>query len=285
MFELALCPPMVCGGRTEPGRPGWSRAERARRPCRRPGRPASPGRRKAPGGARRPTPRGEHTPRRSRPRPAPSTATRCAARSWPRCAPPWSTASWPPARCTRRRRSASGSGSPPPPYARRCSSSPSRAPSRSCRTGAFGSPSAAPRELAELAEVRALIEVPVMLRLARTVPARRWAELRPLAEATVEAAATGDRAGYAERDRAFHRAVLALAGNQQLVQVADELHRRAQWPLTARAGRAPRRPGGRRGRTPGTAGRPVRPEPAGRPGAGARALHRLDPLSPADGRV
>ncbi|MFE9369655.1 GntR family transcriptional regulator [Streptomyces sp. NPDC006711] len=89
------------------------------------------------------------------------------------------------------------------------------------------------RELAELAEVRAMIEVPVMLRLARTVPARRWVELRPLAEATIEAAATGDRAGYAERDRAFHRAVLALAGNEQLVQVADDLHRRAQWPLTA----------------------------------------------------
>ncbi|MFE4858838.1 GntR family transcriptional regulator [Streptomyces sp. NPDC056670] len=90
-----------------------------------------------------------------------------------------------------------------------------------------------PRELAELAEVRAMIEVPVMLRLARTVPAARWAELRPLAEATTEAAATGDRAGYAECDRAFHRAVLALAGNEQLVQVADDLHRRAQWPLTA----------------------------------------------------
>ncbi|NUS77551.1 MAG: GntR family transcriptional regulator, partial [Streptomyces sp.] len=73
------------------------------------------------------------------------------------------------------------------------------------------------RELAELAEVRALIEVPVMLRLARTTPAERWAELRPVAEATVRAASTGCRATYAESDRAFHRAVLALAGNEQLV--------------------------------------------------------------------
>ncbi|WP_199783200.1 GntR family transcriptional regulator, partial [Streptomyces alboniger] len=47
------------------------------------------------------------------------------------------------------------------------------------------------RELGELAEVRALIEVPVMLRLARTVPAARWSELLPLAEATVTAAAGG----------------------------------------------------------------------------------------------
>ncbi|MFB6627681.1 GntR family transcriptional regulator [Streptomyces sp. NPDC056374] len=88
-----------------------------------------------------------------------------------------------------------------------------------------------PRELAELAEVRALIEVPVMLRLARTVPAGRWAELRPLAEATSAAAARGDRAHYAEADRAFHRAVLSLAGNEQLLAVADDLHRRSQWPL------------------------------------------------------
>ncbi|MFE6783069.1 GntR family transcriptional regulator [Streptomyces sp. NPDC057680] len=88
-----------------------------------------------------------------------------------------------------------------------------------------------PRELAELAEVRALIEVPVMLRLARTVPAGRWAELRPLAEATSTAAARGDRAHYAEADRAFHRAVLSLAGNEQLLAVADDLHRRSQWPL------------------------------------------------------
>ncbi|ANP50358.1 DNA-binding GntR family transcriptional regulator [Streptomyces griseochromogenes] len=86
------------------------------------------------------------------------------------------------------------------------------------------------RELAELAEVRALIEVPVVLRLARTVPPERWAELRPLAEATVRAASSGCAATYAESDRAFHRAVLTLAGNRQLVQVAEDLHRRSQWP-------------------------------------------------------
>ncbi|MCQ0025194.1 GntR family transcriptional regulator [Streptomyces somaliensis DSM 40738] len=90
-----------------------------------------------------------------------------------------------------------------------------------------------PRELAELAEVRALIEIPVMLRLARTVPAGRWAELRPLAEATAAAAAHGDLAAYGESDRAFHRALLGLAGNEQLVAVADDLHRRSQWPLVS----------------------------------------------------
>lgn len=96
------------------------------------------------------------------------------------------------------------------------------------------------REHSELAEVRALIEVPVILRLVSAVPARQWATLRPLAEASVTAAALGDRVRYAESDRAFHGAVLSLSGNRRLVEVAADLHRRAQRPplgapLTCRA--------------------------------------------------
>ncbi|WP_171162308.1 GntR family transcriptional regulator [Streptomyces sp. I05A-00742] len=87
-------------------------------------------------------------------------------------------------------------------------------------------------DLAELAEVRGLLEVPTLLRLARTVPAVRWQELLPLAETASSVARGGDRAAYAEADRAFHRALLGLGGNRQLVAVADELHRRAQWPGT-----------------------------------------------------
>lgn len=98
------------------------------------------------------------------------------------------------------------------------------------------------RDLAELAEIRALLEVPVVLGLARTVPSGRWEALRPLAAATVTAAALGDRAAYAESDRAFHGAVLALSGNRQLVAVADDLHRRAQWPLAAPGPLRPSRP-------------------------------------------
>ncbi|MET9366551.1 GntR family transcriptional regulator [Streptomyces griseoflavus] len=110
------------------------------------------------------------------------------------------------------------------------------------------------RELAELAEVRALIEMPVVLRLARTVPAERWAELRPLAEATVRAASSGSRAAYAEADRAFHRAVLGLAGNEQLVRVAEDLQRRAQWAMVGGGGGGAGADGGRGGA--GGRGRP-----------------------------
>lgn len=88
-----------------------------------------------------------------------------------------------------------------------------------------------PRDVVELAELRTLLEVPVILRLARTLPAECWRELRPAAEATVPPAARGDLVAYAEADRAFHRAVLELADNRQLVRTAEALHRRAQCAL------------------------------------------------------
>lgn len=87
-----------------------------------------------------------------------------------------------------------------------------------------------PRDLAELAEVRASLEVPALLRLARTGEPGRWEALRPLAEATVTAAARADRPGYAEADLAFHTAVLRHTGNRQLTTVSAELQRRGQCP-------------------------------------------------------
>ncbi|MFG2139673.1 GntR family transcriptional regulator [Streptomyces sp. NPDC048650] len=86
------------------------------------------------------------------------------------------------------------------------------------------------RDLAELAEVRAMLEVPAILRLAGALPPERWEELRPLADAGVSAAAHGDRAGYAEADRAFHHALISLTGNRRLTRTADDLLRGTQWP-------------------------------------------------------
>jgi DNA-binding GntR family transcriptional regulator len=91
-----------------------------------------------------------------------------------------------------------------------------------------------PRDLAELAEVRAMLEVPAVLRLARTVPPARWEELRPLAAAALAMAESGDRVAYAEADRAFHHTLLSLTGNRQLALVGEELHRRAQGPQAGR---------------------------------------------------
>jgi len=98
-------------------------------------------------------------------------------------------------------------------------------PNRGFRVCAQG-----PREAAELAEVRALLEVPAVLRAARTAPADRWEELRPVAEDAARAAAGADRAEWAEADGAFHRALLEVTGNRQLVLTADDVRRRAQRP-------------------------------------------------------
>ncbi|MEU6329440.1 GntR family transcriptional regulator [Streptomyces sp. NPDC047049] len=86
------------------------------------------------------------------------------------------------------------------------------------------------RDLAELAEVRAMLEVPAIVRLARALPPERWEGLRPLADAGVAAAARGDRVGYAEADHAFHDALMSLTGNRTLTEVTGDLLRRAQWP-------------------------------------------------------
>ncbi|WP_233580582.1 GntR family transcriptional regulator [Streptomyces triticirhizae] len=84
------------------------------------------------------------------------------------------------------------------------------------------------RDMVELAEVRAALEVPAILRLVGALPPGSREELRPLADATVRIAAVGDLVGYAEADRRFHRELLRLTGNRQLVAVAQELHRKSQ---------------------------------------------------------
>lgn len=101
-------------------------------------------------------------------------------------------------------------------------------PNRGFRVSAL-----AARDLAELAAIRADLEAPALLRLARTVPPGRWAALRPQAQATVAAARRDDRPGFAEADLAFHRALLGIGGNRQLTSVVTELHRRAQCPTAA----------------------------------------------------
>lgn len=95
-----------------------------------------------------------------------------------------------------------------------------------------------PRDLAELAEVRAMLEVPAIVRLGRAMPVERWEELRPLAAAGVAAAACGDRIGYADADHAFHHALISLTGNRRLTEATCDLLRRAQW--SAAGGARPR---------------------------------------------
>ncbi|MFC4496360.1 GntR family transcriptional regulator [Streptomyces ovatisporus] len=83
------------------------------------------------------------------------------------------------------------------------------------------------RDRAELAEIRALLEIPSVLEAARAMPSECWERLRPYADEALRTAQGGDRTAYAEADSAFHGALLELTGNRQLVAVAADIQRRA----------------------------------------------------------
>lgn len=85
------------------------------------------------------------------------------------------------------------------------------------------------RQLDEITELRSLIEVPTVTRLAAVVEHDQIEKLRPLAEEIVRAAKVDDLSAYIEADRRFHLALLELAGNRRLVELISEL--RAQTRL------------------------------------------------------
>jgi DNA-binding GntR family transcriptional regulator len=85
------------------------------------------------------------------------------------------------------------------------------------------------QQLDEITELRALIEVPTVARLAKSIEPEQVEMLRPYADQICAAAAVGDLLAYVEADRQFHRALLDLSGNQRLSEVVSEL--RAQTRL------------------------------------------------------
>ena len=111
-------------------------------------------------------------PKRSR------SATPYGARCSPRFATPRSAANSSRARSTPRPRWPSGSASRPRPYARPCSGWRARARSRRCPTAASAS-RVHRRDLAELAEIRALLEVPALLEAGPVAAARMLGEPAP----------------------------------------------------------------------------------------------------------
>jgi DNA-binding GntR family transcriptional regulator len=89
-------------------------------------------------------------------------------------------------------------------------------------------------ELDQIAEIRLLLEPPAGAIAARLATAADVAELRPLAQAIIDAAATPDLISYIDADREFHSKLLALAGNRRLVEVVRDL--RAQTRLYGLSG-------------------------------------------------
>ncbi|MFF7676156.1 GntR family transcriptional regulator [Actinacidiphila glaucinigra] len=94
------------------------------------------------------------------------------------------------------------------------------------------------RQLDEYTHIRSLIEIPTVTGLASTADATALEALRPAAEEIVTAAAAGDLIAYVEADRRFHLGLLALAGNEHLVEVVGDLRKRSRlYGLTALAER------------------------------------------------
>jgi DNA-binding GntR family transcriptional regulator len=84
------------------------------------------------------------------------------------------------------------------------------------------------RDLDELTEIRQLIEVPTVTRLASAERAADFERLRPLAEEIVTAAESGDLLAYVDADLRFHVELLSLSGNVHLVEVVRDLRNRAR---------------------------------------------------------
>ncbi|MFF5205409.1 GntR family transcriptional regulator [Streptosporangium sp. NPDC000396] len=84
------------------------------------------------------------------------------------------------------------------------------------------------RDLDELTEIRQLIEVPTVARLADTARVESFDLLRPMAQQIVDAAERGDLLAYVDADIRFHVELLSLAGNAHLVDVVRDLRSRAR---------------------------------------------------------
>lgn len=81
-------------------------------------------------------------------------------------------------------------------------------------------------ELDHIAEVRLLLEVPIMGEIAAAVSSERdekIEQLRPLVDSMIDAAERQDLVKYMSADTAFHTRFLALHGNQVVVTIVQRL--------------------------------------------------------------
>ncbi|MGI5193698.1 GntR family transcriptional regulator [Streptomyces sp. CA-288835] len=84
------------------------------------------------------------------------------------------------------------------------------------------------KQLDEYTHIRSLIEIPTTAGLATTGDPIALEALRPTAQEIVTAAAVGDLIAYVEADIRFHLGLLALAGNDHLVEVVRDLRKRSR---------------------------------------------------------
>ncbi|GAA3848745.1 GntR family transcriptional regulator [Streptomyces coacervatus] len=90
------------------------------------------------------------------------------------------------------------------------------------------------KQLDEYTHIRSLIEIPTTVGLAATADLDDLKALRPFAMEIVTSAARGNLIDYVEADLHFHLGLLALAGNEHLVEVVRDLRQRSRlYGLTA----------------------------------------------------
>lgn len=84
------------------------------------------------------------------------------------------------------------------------------------------------KELDDINDLRGLIEVPTVARIAEACGEEDVERLRPLAAEIEAAAQARDLVGYIEADNRFHRELLSLSGNAQLVTTVGELRSKSR---------------------------------------------------------
>jgi DNA-binding GntR family transcriptional regulator len=87
------------------------------------------------------------------------------------------------------------------------------------RNKGFQVPTLSDQDLQEILDIRLLLEVPAMVRLAGRLSEERGAYFRAMVAAIGESASAGDIVGFLEGDREFHLSLLGELGNQRLTDV------------------------------------------------------------------
>jgi len=91
------------------------------------------------------------------------------------------------------------------------------------RSRGFRVPPMTDQDLDQIAEVRLLLEVPTLERIAGNVESQVILECRHLAETFASKAAVRDAIGYLLADQEFHLTLLSAAKNERLVEVVARL--------------------------------------------------------------
>lgn len=97
-----------------------------------------------------------------------------------------------------------------------------------------------PTTIAQTIEIRRLLEVPTTLRIAESITMDQIAPLREMAAEILRHAELEDVPGFVGVDYEFHRSLLALSGNDMLVDLVEDLRSRGRIhtvPHAAAAGR------------------------------------------------